>query len=93
MAQDDTLQDIIDRIQSARDRFQNASDDQGVRDADQALSDLRGLDGSALPTARDVEEYFNERAAIRIKKPKLADKKPATSADDDDGIDDSSDDS
>ena len=87
MAQDDTIQDIIDRIESARDRFQNASDDQGVRDADQALSDLRGLDGAALPTARDVEEYFNERAAIRVKKTK-----PATRADDD-GIDDSSDDS
>jgi hypothetical protein len=92
MAQDETMQDIIDRIQRTRDRFQNASDDQGVRDADQALSDLRGLDGSALPTARDVEEYFNERAAIRIKKTKPADRKSTTSRDDD-GIDDSSDDS
>jgi hypothetical protein len=82
MAQDDTIQDIIDRIQSARDRFQNASDDQGVRDADQALSDLRGLDGAVMPTARDVEEYFNERAAIRVRKTRPADKK-ATSLDDD----------
>ncbi len=78
------MQDIIDRIQSARDRFQNASDDQGVRDADQALSDLRGLDSGALPTAYDVEEYFNERAAIRVKKKTTpADKKTATNSDDD----------
>jgi hypothetical protein len=68
MAQDETIQDIIDRIQGARDRFQNAGDEQSARDAEQALSDLRGLDANALPTAQDVEEYFNERAAIRVKK-------------------------
>jgi hypothetical protein len=68
MPQDDTLQDIIERIAAARDRAQNASDEQGVRDADQALGDLHGLDSSALPTARDIEEYFNQRGSMRLKK-------------------------
>ena len=85
MAQDDTIQDIIDRIQSARDRFQNASDEQGVHDADQALSDLRGLDSNAMPTAQDIEEYFNDRAAIRVKKAK----EPQKPVRDDDSSDDS----
>ena len=85
MAQDDTIRDIIDRIQSARDRFQNASDDQGVRDADQALSDLRGLGSGAMPTAQDIEEYFNDRAAIRVKKAK----EPQKPVRDDDSSDDS----
>jgi hypothetical protein len=95
MAQDETLQDIIDRIQGARDRLQNAGDDKGVLDAEQALSDLRGLDAKALPTAQDVEEYFNERAAIRVKKAPRegdADRKKSTDAGDG-GIDDSSDNS
>jgi hypothetical protein len=89
MPQDDSIQDIIDRIGSARDRFQNAGDDQGVRDADQALSDLKGLDGNAMPTALDVEEYFNERAAIRVKKPKDSSSQKKSQLSDDDSSDDS----
>ena len=65
MAQNDTIQDIIDRIESARDRCLNAADDKGVLDAEQALADLRGLDPSALPTALDIEDYFNQRAGSR----------------------------
>jgi hypothetical protein len=70
MAEDDTIQNIIDRLEGARDRLQNAGDEQGVRDADQALGDLRGLGSNALPTARDIEDYFNERASIRVGRPK-----------------------
>jgi hypothetical protein len=68
LARDDTIQDIIDRIESARDRCQNAADDEGVRDADLAIADLRDLSPSALPTARDIEDYFNERMAIRVRR-------------------------
>jgi hypothetical protein len=97
MAQDDTIQDIIDRISSARDRFVNAGDDKGVLDAEQALSDLKNLDPGQLPTAHDVEEYFNGRAAIRVNNAKgplagnASARKQAVS--DDDSIGDSSDDS
>jgi hypothetical protein len=66
MARDETIPDILDRIESARDRCQNAADDEGVRDADLAIADLRDLNPSALPTARDIENYFNERMAIRV---------------------------
>jgi hypothetical protein len=65
MAQDDTIQDIIERIQQARDRCQNAADQQGVHDADQAIGDLRDLGPAALPTAHDIEDYFNERLSTR----------------------------
>jgi hypothetical protein len=65
MPQDNTIQDIIGRLEQARDRCQNAGDDQGVQDAEQSIADLQRLDPSALPTARDIEDYFNERMATR----------------------------
>jgi hypothetical protein len=64
----DTIQEIIDRIESARDRCLNAADDKGVLDAEQALVDLHGLDPAALPTAHDIEDYFNQRAGARVTK-------------------------
>jgi hypothetical protein len=87
MAQDDTIQNIIERIESARDRFQNAADDHGVVEANQALVDLRSLRSSALPAAHEIEEYFNQRASIHATKTK------GSRVPDDDSIDDSSDDS
>ena len=87
MAQDETIQNIIERIESARDRFRNAGDDHGALAANQALVDLRSLRPSALPAARDIEEYFNQRASIggtKTKGPRVPD---------DDSTDDSSDDS
>jgi hypothetical protein len=78
MAQEETIEDIIDRIQRARDRCVNASDAQGIQDADQALADLRGLDSSSMPTARDVEEFFNERAGRRAKGEKTPLEDPST---------------
>jgi hypothetical protein len=66
----DTIQEIIDRIESARDRCLNAADDKGVLDAEQALVDLHGLDPAALPTAHDIEDYFNQRAGARVTKTK-----------------------
>jgi|SRR5579872_2157695 len=61
MANDDTIDSVVERISSARDRCVNAGDQKGAADADRALADLQGLTPSALPTAHEIEDYFNQR--------------------------------
>ena len=76
MPNQDTIQDIIERIEAARDRCQNASDPEGVQDSNQALADLRSLGPDAMPTARDVEDYFLERVSARSRGAKVPQNSP-----------------
>ncbi len=91
MAQDETIQNIIERMQNARDRCQNAGDHQGVMDATQAILDLQSLRATALPTARDIEDYFNQRISGRAKKASGAPRVQSTVSPDDLSDDDSDD--
>ena len=86
----DTIQDIVERIESALDRFRNAGDNQGVLDAECAIGDLRSLRVSAIPAALEIEAYFNKRIAARAKKARSA--SGSTVDDDDDSYVDTDDD-
>jgi len=80
MAQEDTIHDIIERMEQARDRCANASDEHGMKAANQAIADLRDLDPSSLATAHDIEDYFHEQ----MSRPKVGKKSRVDDSDESD---------